>query len=78
MSTLATSTVASTEIRDGSSGVVTVSMYSTKYWDISTKTGNRYNFTAPEVRRIDTVSCHAAEGYGGFDIDVWRYFRRRG
>jgi len=61
-----------------SSGVVTVSMYSTKYWDISTKTGNRYNFTAPEVRRIDTVSCHAAEGYGGFDIDVWRYFRRAG
>lgn len=57
-----------------SSGVVTVSMYSTKYWDITTKTGGEYNHTSPQERRVDTVNCHANTGYGGFDVDVWRYF----
>lgn len=57
-----------------SSGVVTVSMWSTKYWDITTKTGERYNITQAKTREVDTQECHAATGYGGFDIDVWRYF----
>jgi vancomycin resistance protein YoaR len=57
-----------------SSGVATVSMWSTKYWDITTTTGNRYNPTKPETRKIDTVQCHPNTGYGGFDIDVVRYF----
>ena len=61
-----------------SSGVVTVSMYSTKYWDITTSESERYNFTSPETRRVDTLQCHPNEGYGGFDIDVWRYFRKPG
>ncbi|HEX6149859.1 VanW family protein [Nocardioides sp.] len=60
------------------SGVVTVSMWSTKYWDISTSTSERYNFTSPETRRVDTVRCHPNEGYGGFDVDVFRYFRKPG
>lgn len=58
------------------SGVVTVSMYSTKYWDITTKTGDRYNYTQPEVRKINDLECHPNTGFGGFDIDIWRYFRR--
>ncbi len=58
-----------------SSGVVTVTMYSTKYWDITTTTGNRTNITQPVVRRIDSLKCHANQGYGGFDIDVMRYFK---
>lgn len=58
-----------------SSGAVTVTMYSTKYWDITTTTGDRYNLTQPQVRRIDSLTCHANEGFGGFDIDVVRYFR---
>ncbi len=61
-----------------SSGVVTVSMWSTKTWDITTRTSDRYNFTEEQTRRVDTPDCHANEGYGGFDIDVWRYFRRPG
>jgi len=61
-----------------SSGSVTVSMYSTKVWDISARTGERHNFSKPEVRRVDDVTCHANEGYGGFDINVWRDFRRAG
>jgi hypothetical protein len=56
------------------SGVATVSMYSTKYWDITTTVGERHNLTEAKVRRIDTLKCHANEGYGGFDIDVKRYF----
>ncbi|WP_210648942.1 VanW family protein [Nocardioides sp. SYSU D00065] len=58
-----------------SSGVVTATMYSTKYWDITTTTGERYNITQPKVRRIDDLTCHPNQGYGGFDIDVVRYFR---
>jgi vancomycin resistance protein YoaR len=58
-----------------SSGAVTVTMYSTKHWDITTTTGERYNLTEPRTRRIDDLTCHPNEGYGGFDIDVVRYFR---
>jgi len=57
-----------------SSGQVTVTMYSTKYWDITTTTGERYNLTKHKTRRIDSLKCHANEGFGGFDIDVVRYF----
>jgi vancomycin resistance protein YoaR len=60
------------------SGVVTVSMWSTKTWDITTSTSERYNFTTEETRRVDTLQCHPNDGYGGFDIDVYRYFRRPG
>ncbi len=59
-------------------GVVTVSMWSTKYWDITTRTGDRYHLTSPATRVLDTEDCYPNEGYGGFDIDIWRYFRRAG
>lgn len=58
-----------------SSGAVTVTMYSSPWWDVTTTTGERYNLTEPKTRRIDTLSCHPNTGYGGFDIDVVRYFR---
>ncbi len=61
-----------------SSGVVTVSMWSTKVWDITTSESKRYNITEEETRRIDTRKCHPNDGYGGFDIDVFRYFREPG
>jgi vancomycin resistance protein YoaR len=61
-----------------SSGVVTVSMWSTKHWDITTSTSDRYNFTEEETRRVDTLRCHPNDGYGGFDVDVFRYFREPG
>lgn len=61
-----------------SSGVVTVSMWSTKVWDITTSESDRYNITEEETRRIDTLKCHPNQGYGGFDIDVFRYFREAG
>jgi vancomycin resistance protein YoaR len=57
-----------------SSGVMTATMYSTKHWDITSTTGERYNLTQPRTRRIDDLTCHANEGFGGFDIDVVRRF----
>jgi vancomycin resistance protein YoaR len=61
-----------------STGSVTVSMYSTKVWDISTRTGPRTNITQPETRRLSGEDCVENEGYGGFDINVFRYFREPG
>ena len=40
-----------------SQGVVTVRLFSTKYWDITTKTGDRYTFTSPATRTLDTADC---------------------
>ena len=62
----------------GSQGSATVTMYSTKIWDIGTDRSERHNITQPETRYIDDDECVANEGYGGFDIDVYRYFRRPG
>jgi vancomycin resistance protein YoaR len=59
-------------------GVVTVRLFSTKYWDITTRTGERYKFTAPATRTLDTEDCYPNTGYGGFDINVWRYWSRAG
>ncbi|WP_426241563.1 VanW family protein [Nocardioides sp. LHG3406-4] len=61
-----------------SSGVVTVSMYSTKTWDITTSTSDRYNLTPAKTRTLTTEDCYPNTGYGGFEVDVKRYFRRPG
>uniref|UniRef100_UPI00356306BA VanW family protein n=1 Tax=Nocardioides sp. TaxID=35761 RepID=UPI00356306BA len=62
----------------GSQGSVTVSMWSTKVWDITSRTGERYNFTDPKTRTLRTEDCYPNEGYRGFDINVYRYFRKPG
>ncbi|MDP2772510.1 MAG: VanW family protein [Nocardioides sp.] len=61
-----------------SQGEVTVSMYSTKHWDITTRTGDRYAFVPPATRTLDTPDCYPNSGYSGFQIDVWRYFKKPG
>ncbi len=62
-----------------SNGVVTVKMYSTKIWDITTKTSERYNYRPAATRHITTPGCvpNAAPS-SGFDVDVWRYFHKPG
>ena len=60
------------------SGVVTVRMFSTKYWDITTRTGTPYDYTPFKTRTIDTAGCHENSGSKGFQIDIWRYFRKHG
>ena len=61
-----------------SAGELTVRLFSTRYWDITTRTGERYRLTQPETRTLDTEDCYPNSGYGGFDIDIWRYWRRAG
>ena len=61
-----------------SQGVVTVSMYSTKFWDISTTTSDRYNYRQPGTRTLTTPDCYPNTGYAGFDVDVTRTFRKPG
>ena len=61
-----------------SQGTVTVTMYSTKYWDITTSTGERYNLTSPGTQTMSGPDCVPNSGYGGFDVDVKRYIRRAG
>jgi vancomycin resistance protein YoaR len=61
-----------------SSGALTVRMWSTKTWDITALTGDRYAFTSPSVRQIAGDECVPNQGYGGFQVDVTRVFRRVG
>jgi vancomycin resistance protein YoaR len=61
-----------------SSGSMNVRFWSTKYWDITAGVSDRYDFTEEETRYIDDPSCVPHQGYGGFDIDVYRYFRKPG
>jgi vancomycin resistance protein YoaR len=61
-----------------SQGAVTVSMWSTKTWDITTSTSGRSAFTSPATRTLTTDDCIPNQGYGGFDVSVYRYFRRPG
>jgi vancomycin resistance protein YoaR len=58
---------------------VTVTIWSTKRYDVTSESSNRYNFTT----RTDTVyntrsDCEPATGEQGFDIDVWRVFKQGG
>ncbi len=59
-------------------GALTVRMWSTKVWDIASQTSERYAFTSPETRVLTGDECIPNEGYGGFQIDVTRIFRRAG
>ena len=59
-------------------GAMTVKMWSTNYWDITTSVSDRYDFTSPETRRLSGDECVPNDGYGGFDIDVFRYFHKAG
>ena len=61
-----------------SQGVVTVRMFSTKHWDITTEASDRYAYAPPATRTLNTPDCYPNTGYSGFQIDVWRYFRKPG
>jgi len=61
-----------------SDGAVTVSMWSTKYWDITAGVSDRYDITQEKTRRLKGDDCVPNDGYGGFEVDVFRYFRQVG
>jgi len=59
-------------------GQVHVRMWSTKYWDINARHSARHNFRKPG-RSVDrTGRCHSVKGVPGFDVAVYRVFRRHG
>lgn len=59
-------------------GVVTVSVWSAKYWDVTASASARYNFTPAKTQTLKTEDCVPNEGYGGFEMDVTRYWRKPG
>ncbi|MEO9323077.1 VanW family protein [Nocardioides sp. C4-1] len=61
-----------------SQGELTVSMYSTKIWDITEVTSDRYAYVSPGTRTLDTTNCVPNTGYSGFQVDVTRIFKRPG
>ncbi|HSJ20168.1 MAG TPA: VanW family protein [Nocardioidaceae bacterium] len=61
-----------------SSGKMNVRFWSTKYWDITAGVSDRFNLTEEKTRYIDSEDCVPNEGYGGFDVEVYRYFRKPG
>lgn len=62
----------------GSQGTVRVSMWSTKVWDITSSTSSRYAFTPAKTRTLSGPTCEPNSGYGGFEVDVKRYFHKPG
>jgi vancomycin resistance protein YoaR len=61
-----------------SQGAMHVRMWSTKYWDIVAEQSDRYDFTSPQTRHLSGDDCVPNDGYGGFDIDVFRLFYKHG
>ncbi|MFE4001663.1 VanW family protein [Nocardioides sp. YIM B13467] len=59
-------------------GSVTVEMWSTKIWDIKTRTGERYDFKPPGKQKITDGNCENTVGAPGFSINVWRDFYNAG
>ena len=59
-------------------GSVTVEMWSTKIWDIKTRTGERYDFKSPGKQKITDGNCENTVGAQGFSINVWRDFYKAG
>lgn len=58
---------------------VTVTMWGTKRYDVSTVWGPRTNITEPKtVRLADTDGCIATKGIDGFTQQAWRVFKRDG
>ena len=59
-------------------GEVNVTMYSTKTWDVESRTSERYAYTSPTTRVLDTPDCYAYTGSEGFTVDVFRDFSAPG
>jgi vancomycin resistance protein YoaR len=56
-----------------SPGVVTVTMWSTAYWQVTSSRSARYNLVEPERVVLHTDDCEASAGQRGFDVDATRH-----
>ena len=58
---------------------ITVSIWSTKRYDVSTQWGPKQDVTQPETKYLGTdPGCIATQGSAGFTQDAWRIFRQGG
>lgn len=64
--------------RPGGRGSVTVRLWSTKYWEVRTRTSERYNFRPPKHMYDPKPGCVAQSGVPGFEVDVYRWLYRNG
>lgn len=62
----------------GTTGSVTVRIWSTPYWDVDSVTGDRFNSRPFERRVISGEGCVPSSGSAGFDIIVTRTLSRGG
>ncbi|NHA00394.1 hypothetical protein G5V59_10665 [Nocardioides sp. W3-2-3] len=76
--TASSSTPGSSRAGSSRQGTVTVQMWSTKVWDIDSKTSARYAYVAPATRTLTTSDCEPHTGSSGFQVDVTRIFRKHG
>ncbi len=65
----------SSQARDGT---VTVSMWSTKRWVVTARTGRAFAKNRPPITHSTKASCEDAAGSAGFSVHVTRVFRRPG
>ncbi|REF35585.1 vancomycin resistance protein YoaR [Thermasporomyces composti] len=62
----------------GTRGSVTVRLWSTKYWEVRTRTSDRYNVRPPKRYYDPKPGCVAQSGVPGFEVDVYRWLYRNG
>ncbi|MDI4659330.1 hypothetical protein, partial [Xanthobacter autotrophicus] len=56
-----------------SPGVVTIVLWSTAAWEVTTSTSARYNLVEPTVTDVAGADCVASPGKRGFTVDVARH-----
>ncbi|WP_113700351.1 VanW family protein [Nonomuraea lactucae] len=57
---------------------ITVQFWSTKRFDIESRSSERYNVKDFPKKKDSAPDCLPMEGVEGFDIDVWRIFKKGG
>jgi len=62
----------------GREGVVTVTLWSTKYWSVTSTTSARHGYRAPERIVDGGAGCEPQDGNPGFDVDITRKISRNG
>lgn len=66
------------DARPGHPGSVTVRLWSTRYWDVTTRTGPRQGVSPSPVTYDDTPGCRPRTGSEGFTVAVQRTRRHQG
>jgi vancomycin resistance protein YoaR len=62
----------------GTTGSVTARIWSSPYWEVRSRTGDRFNSTPFERQVVRGPSCVPSSGSNGFDIVVTRTLSRNG